>query len=120
VLSVENQRKGRNLSDLAAANLQIRGEDQSDDHLHTAGSFVPAVSGFILFLKGRIAPTNLLCGLVFTKIESDAPDFCSIQKLNGELYLEALYIDIHAVEAGKPRRHRASQIELFSQAWTLS
>jgi hypothetical protein len=24
----------------------------------TAGSFVPAVSGFILFLKGRIAPPS--------------------------------------------------------------
>jgi len=36
----------------------FRGEDQSDDHLHTAGSFVPAVSGFILFLKGRIAPPS--------------------------------------------------------------
>ena len=40
----------------------FRGEDQSDDHLHTAGSFVPAVSelAFILFLKGRIAPPSAL------------------------------------------------------------
>ena len=34
----------------------FRGVDQSDDHLHTAGSFVPAVSelALILFLKRRL------------------------------------------------------------------